>query len=84
MMGLKSRQSQVHYAVPLDQLVPAEHFVRRLYTEVDFSFVRRKASSRYSSIGSASVDPEVLLKLIVLGYWEGIRGMRQLCPEMDG
>lgn len=83
MMGRKDAQTNIHYGLTLDSLVPEDHYVRALDAEMDFEFVRRLVKGKYSRLGQPSVDPVVLVKLGVLGYWEGIRSERKMCRELE-
>lgn len=78
MMGSQSPQTRMVYGITLDELVAPDHFVRTLDTALDWNFVRKIARPYYSHLGQPSVDPVVLIKLTVLGYWERIRSERQL------
>lgn len=81
MMGQKTAQPKLYISFSLDQAVPANHFVRRLAAAIDFSFVHGLVSRHYSHTGKPSVDPEVLFKLWLLGYFFNISSERQLCQE---
>ena len=83
MMGRKSAQTNIHYGLTLDRLVPHDHYVRALDQAMDFEFVRKLVRSKFSDVGQPSIDPVVLLKLGVLGYWEGIRSERRMCRELE-
>jgi transposase len=67
-----------HEIVCLDDLVPDEDLYRRLDGLVDFSFVRSAAAPYYAEAGRPSVDPIVLIKLMLLGALEGIGSMREV------
>lgn len=79
MMGRKSTQTNLSYGLTLDRLVPQNHYVRSLDAAMDFEFIRPLVRRKYSHLGQPSVDPVVLFKLVVLGYWEGIRSERHMC-----
>src|SRR2546427_3905878 len=81
MMGLKSAQPKLYYSFSLDAAVPKDHFLRRLDSVVDFSFVRGLTRQHYSHTGKPSVDPVVLFKLNLLGYLFNISSERRLCQE---
>ena len=80
--GAKSRE-QVQF-VSLDDLVPAEHLVRKLEAAIDWSFIYELVEDRYSQeTGRPSLDPVTLIKLPILQYMFGIRSMRQTIREVE-
>ncbi len=81
MMGLKTVQPKLYLNFSLDNVVPANHLVRRVAAAVDFEFVRGLVHWRYSHTGQPSVDPVVLFKLWLLGYLFNITSERRLCEE---
>ena len=66
----------------LEQLMPQDHFLRDLDKHVDFSFIYEKVSYLYSNIGRPSVDPAVLVKMLLLGFLYGIDSERKLEKEV--
>jgi len=66
----------------LEQLMPEEHFLRDLDKLVDFSFIYEKVSHLYSDLGRKSIDPVVLVKMILLGFLYGIDSERKLEQEV--
>lgn len=71
-------QTFQHEIVCLDDLVPAEDLYRRLDALVDLSFIRAAAAPYYAPEGRPSVDPIVLVKLVLVGALEGIGSMREV------
>ena len=67
----------------LEQLMPQEHFLRDLEKHVDFSFLYNKVSHLYSPLGRRSIDPVVLVKMILLGFLYGIDSERKLEKEVQ-
>jgi transposase len=67
----------------LEQLMPKEHFLRDLERLVDFSFIYSKVEHTYSSIGRKSVDPVLLIKMLLLGFLYGIDSERKLEKEVQ-
>jgi transposase len=67
-----------HEIICLDELVPAEDLYRRLDALIDFSFIRAAAAPYYADAGRPSVDPIVLVKLMLVGALEGIGSMREV------
>lgn len=68
--------------VTMDQLVPKDYFLRRIDEAVDFSFIREMVRPLYSNTGRPSLDPEVALRMFVLGALLGIPESR-LCSEIS-
>jgi len=79
MMGTHdSQKSLFSYSVDLDKRVRKEHPLRKVAEVVDFSFVRDEVKERYGANGNVSVDPEVILKLMFLLFWDDVRSEREL------
>jgi transposase len=79
MMGTKIRSfSPLPYDLSLEDLVPQEHFYRRLQARLDLSFVRELVAPLYAGGGRPSVDPVVFFKLQLVMFFEDIRSERQL------
>lgn len=66
----------------IEDLMPKEHFLRDLDKLVDFNFVYEKVESLYSNTGRPSVDPVVLVKMLLIGYLYGIDSERKLEQEI--
>src|SRR5476651_2198250 len=85
MMGRQtSDQSQLFYLFNLEQRIPASHLLRRInpiLTQV-LAELREKLVPFYSEIGRPSVDPELMLRMLIVGYCYGIRFERRLCEEV--
>jgi len=81
MMGQKDFTPKLFHALSLSKLVPEGHLVRQLERVLDFGFVRRFCSPFYSHTGQPSVDPVVIFKMLVLGYFYGITSERRLAEE---
>jgi len=69
--------------VDLEQMVPQDHLLRRIIHKVDFSFVYSLARSHYKVLGRPSVDPVMLVKMLLLGYLYGIDSERRLEQEIN-
>ena len=79
MMGTKIRSfTALPYEVSLEDLVPEDHFYRRLEGTLDLSFVRDLVAPLYAGGGRPSVDPVVFFKLQLVMFFEDIRSERQL------
>lgn len=75
-------QNELFYDFSLDRHVPCDHLVRSIDRFVDLSGVRRDLGPFYSAIGRPSVDPELMLRMLIVGYCFGIRSERRLCEEV--
>ena len=83
MMGSQRvEQGELFYDFSLERHVPGDHLVRSIDRFVDLSEVRRDLASFYSSIGRPSVDPELMIRMLIVGYCFGIRSERRLCEEV--
>ena len=82
MMGQQPRTQSLFYYFRLEDQIPAGHLLRLIDRHVDLSFVRERVKSLYSSTGRPSIDPEVLLRLLLVGYLYGITSERRLLEEV--
>jgi transposase len=82
MMGQHSRTESLFYYFRLEEQIPADHLLRIIDGHVDFRFVREQLKDFYSSTGRPSIDPEVLLRLLLIGYLYGITSERRLMDEV--
>ena len=79
MMGIKVRSfATLPRDLSLEDLVPEDHFYRRLETRLDLSFVRELVAPLYANGGRPSVDPVVFFKLQLVMFFEGLRSEREL------
>jgi transposase len=79
MMGTKVRTfAQLPQDLSLEDLVPEEHFYRRVEARLDLSFARDLVGPLYANGGRPSVDPVVFFKLQLVMFFEDIRSERQL------
>lgn len=62
--------------------MPADHLLRRVDAALDFGFVHTALAGHYSSTGRPSVDPELMLRMLLIGYLQGIRSERRLCEDV--
>jgi len=80
MMGAPvGRQDRLFYEFDLEEMVPADHLLRKIDAVLDLSWLRRELSPYYSHTGSPSVDPELLIRMLLVGYCYSIRSQRRLC-----
>jgi transposase len=85
MMGRQTvDQSQLFYLFNLEEHIPADHLLRRLNPIVTRVLVdlREKLAPFYSDIGRPSIDPELMIRMLIVGYCYGIRFERRLCEEV--
>src|ERR1700733_478759 len=86
MMGRQTGdQSQLFYLFNLERRVPAGHLLRRINPVVTRILVelREKLAPFYSDIGRPSIDPELMIRMLIVGYCYGIRFERRLCEELE-
>jgi transposase len=82
MMGQHRRTESLFYYFRLEEQIPTDHLLRIIDGHVDFSFVRELLKDYYSPTGRPSIDPEVLLRLLLVGYLYGITSERRLMDEV--
>jgi transposase len=83
MMGRRERgQGQLFYAFDLDQVVPADHLVRQIDAVLDLTWVHRELAPYYSHTGRPSIDPVLMIRMLVVGYVFALRSERRLCSEV--
>jgi transposase len=84
MMGrLKSDQGQLFYEFHLNDAIPEDHLVRKIDAALDLSWLRSELAPHYSSMGRPSVDPELMIRMLVVGYVFAIRSERLICREVQ-
>src|SRR5271157_4663138 len=84
MMGrAKSDQGQLFYEFQLGDAVPEDHLVRKIDAALDLSWLRGELAPHYSSIGRPSIDPELMIRMLVVGYVFAIRSERLICREVQ-
>lgn len=84
MMGrLNQDQGRFFYSFCLDEVVPDDHRVREIAGVLDLSWVRAKLAPHYSAIGRPSIDPVLMLRMLILGYVFAIRSERAICREVQ-
>src|SRR5580658_9597483 len=83
MMGSRQiEQGVLFYNFSLDARVPSDHLLRSIDRFVELSELRRELTPFYSSIGRPSIDPELMIRMLIVGYCFGIRSERRLCDEV--
>jgi len=81
--GKKEFNQRIYYNINLDSLVPEDHLLKRLERLVSFDFVRDITKSYYSHTGKPSIDPVVLVKMLLVGYLFDVRSERKLVEEIS-
>jgi transposase len=83
MMGPRQvEQAALFYEFSLEDHVPASHLLRSIDRFVDLFELRQQLAPFYSSTGRPSVDPELMIRMLIVGYCFGIRSERRLCEEV--
>ena len=83
MMGHRQvEQAALFYEFSLEGYIPADHLLRSIDRFVELGELRRELSSFYSTMGRPSVDPELMIRMLIVGYCFGIRSERRLCEEV--
>jgi len=83
-MGRLNRdQEQLFYSFRLDDVVPDDHLVRAIAAVLDLSWVHAELASYYPKIGRPSIDPVLMIRMLVVGYIFAIRSERALCREVQ-
>ena len=84
MMGSSDTpQKPFFYAFNLDDAVPQDHLLRSIDRFLDLSDLRQHLAPYYSHTGRPSVDPELMIRMLLIGYCLGIRSERRLCEEVN-
>ena len=70
------------YYVRIEEMIPENHLLQLVDKHIDISFIREKVKHLYSHTGRPSIDPEILLRMLFIGYLYGITSERRLCEEV--
>src|SRR6478609_462635 len=81
-MGQHDRSEALFYYFRLEDHVPETHLLRLIEKHISFGFVREKLKASYSDTGRPSIDPELLLRILLIGYLYGITSERKLVEEL--
>jgi transposase len=82
MMGQHDRSEALFYYFRLEDQVPETHLLRLIEKHISFAFVRERLKQSYSETGRPSIDPELLLRILLIGYLYGISSERKLVEEL--
>jgi transposase len=84
MMGRRNQdQGHLFYAFRLDEAVPDDHLVRKIAAVLDLSWVHAELAPYYSRLGRPSIDPVLMIRMLIVGYVFAIRSERQICREVQ-
>lgn len=84
MMGqLPAAQNTLFYEFSLEHHIPDDHLLRQIDQLLDFDAIRQHLTPHYSHTGRPSIDPELMIRMLLLGYCYGIRSERRLCEEVN-
>jgi transposase len=76
------RQDRLFYEFDLEDMVPGDHLLRRIDAALDLSWLRGEMQAHYSHLGCPSVCPELMVRMLLVGYCYSIRSERRLCQEV--
>jgi transposase len=76
-------QAQFFYAFELENLIPQDHLLRGIDRFLDLAELRTHLAPFYSHTGRPSIDPELMIRMLIIGYCFGIRSERRLCEEVQ-
>jgi transposase len=84
MMGRRQDgQGQFFYSFDLDKVVPPDHLVRQIVGVLDLGWVHQELAAYYSHTGRPSIDPVLMIRMLIIGYVFAIRSERRLCAEVQ-
>jgi len=81
-MGRQASSARLFCNFCLDDHVPSDHLLRQIDVFVDLESIRQNLKPYYSSIGRPSIDPDLMIRMLIVGYCLGIRSERRLCEEV--
>src|SRR6516164_9056800 len=81
-MGQHARSESLFYYFRLGDQIPENHLLRLADKHIDFSFAREQLRESYSDTGRRSIDPELLLRIVLIGYLYGISSECKLIEEL--
>src|SRR5439155_3523753 len=82
MMGQHDRSEALFYYFRLEDQVPENHRLRLIEKHISFEFVRERLRANYSEMGRPSIDPELLLRILLIGYLYSVTSERKLVEEL--
>jgi transposase len=82
MMGRLRHEQKLFYSFCLEDVIPEDHLVRKIAAVLDLSWVHAELEPHYSQTGRPSIDPELMIRMLIIGYGFAIRSERLLCREV--
>ena len=82
MMGRQAEPGSLFYDFSFEQHVPSDHLLRRIDAAFNLGFVSASLKEHCSHTGRPSIDPELMIRMLLIGYLMGIRSERRLCAEV--
>lgn len=82
MMGRQETKRELFVLISLNEYVPQDHLLRAVDQYLDLTEFRENLAQSYSHTGRPSVDPELMARMLIIGYCYGIRSERRLCEEV--
>lgn len=82
MMGVQEAPARLFYDFDMEAHVPTNHILREIDRFLDVGTIRQQLTPHYSHLGHPSIDPELIVRMLVIGYVLGIRSERRLCDEV--
>lgn len=82
MMGRQETKRELFVLISLNEYVPEDHLLRAVDRHLDLSEFRESLAQSYSHTGRPSIDPELMARMLIVGYCYGIRSERRLCEEV--
>jgi transposase len=84
MMGrLNHDQEQLFYSFSLEEVVPDDHLARKIAAVLDLSWVHSELAPFYPKMGRPSIDPELMIRMLIIGYVFAIRSERAICRDVQ-
>jgi len=82
MMGRQDEPGRLFYRFNLEHHIPADHLLRQIDAVLDLDEIRRSLAPYYAATGRPSIDPELMIRMLLIGYAFAIRSERRLCDEV--
>jgi transposase len=82
LQGKKEFKQRIYYDFSLESVIPDNHLLKRIDSVISFEFVRDKTKTYYSHTGKPSIDPVVLIKMLLIGYLFDVRSERRLVEDV--
>jgi len=80
---LNHDQAQLFYSFSLEEAVPNDHPIRKIAAVLDLSWIRSELAPFYPEMGRPSIDPELMLRMLIIGYAFAIRSERAICRDVQ-